>query len=169
MQLYPGWSARDNYVGVHFFSAPQSVETYWGIPLPKGSATCHLKSGLRTILVLHTPGTRSILSEPQSGRLGEGRGSSSWLPVRLHQQARVLQGGGRRALFCCSSSGAVHAFLPKSSQRPSSGMCLSLLSKGSWGLTGKALGSSGASLIPPRPSSRAWALKREKRTNCPAL
>lgn len=48
-------------------------------------------------------------------------------------------------------------------------MCLSLLSKGSWGLTGKALGSSGASLIPPRPSSRALALTREKRTNCPAL
>ena len=29
MQLYPGWSARDNYVGGSFFSGLDAVEMWW--------------------------------------------------------------------------------------------------------------------------------------------
>ncbi|MBV94681.1 Transcription factor 7-like 2, partial [Eschrichtius robustus] len=49
MQLYPGWSARDNYVGGSFFSGLRVCRDVLVVHLDKGNTTCQLKSDLSTI------------------------------------------------------------------------------------------------------------------------
>lgn len=66
MQLYPGWSARDNYVGGSFLSGFESVDTCWLSIWTKGMLTATLNRGSEPF-TLPTPGTISILSERQAG------------------------------------------------------------------------------------------------------
>lgn len=49
MQLYPGWSARDNYVGGPSAELESIEVCVCVVHLPSGSTTCQLESGLRTM------------------------------------------------------------------------------------------------------------------------
>lgn len=48
MQLYPGWSARDNYVGGSFFSGTRGYSNVVDVHLDKGDVTCQPESGFST-------------------------------------------------------------------------------------------------------------------------
>lgn len=150
MQLYPGWSARDNYVGGSFFSGRGSEAACGTFVGTKGALTATLNQASEPF-AQPTPGTVSCVSEHQAG--GEGLVLASLWPRR-----HGFSGSG--PLFWLRTH-EVDLVLSMSLKTRGSRMCPVGL------MCSSAVG--GGSLIPHGSSRGPFALKRDKGNNCLTL